>query len=177
MSMVVQYRWCGSVRCGQRISRARALAEQSRHRRHGRVVQRRARAPRPGLGLRGERRERGRQGPRLLGREHIDEAGRRARGPASKLPHRQSLGVCAESRRCQGQTRDNIVYSKPQRTPGPLQEGTGGRWLFVTPDARSRPRRSCRQGKNNKEPNLRSPRRLPRNNTRLLCVRDATATL
>ena len=73
MSMVVQYRWCGSVRCGQRRSRARALAEQSRHRRHGRVVQRRARAPRPGLGLRGERRERGRQAPRLLGREHIDD--------------------------------------------------------------------------------------------------------
>ena len=102
-----------------------------------------------------------------------------------RLPSNRGTGVCAESRRCQGQTRDNIAYSKPQRTPGPLQEGTGGRRLFVTPDARSRPRRSCRQGKNNKEPklrsnkepNLRSPRRLPRNNTRLLRVRDATATL
>ena len=34
---------------------------------------------------------------------------------------------------------DNIAYNKPQRTPGPLQEGTGGRRLFVAPDARSRP--------------------------------------
>ena len=73
----------------------------------------------------------------------------------------------------------DIAYSKPQRTPGPLQEGTGGRRLFVTPDARSRPRRSCRQGKNNKEPKLRSnkepklrsPRRLLRHDPRLLRVR------
>ena len=89
MSMVVQYRWCGSVRCGQRISRARALAEQSRHRRHRRVVQRRARAPRPGLGLRGERREGGRQAPRLLGREHM----------ASKRSSQAELRASARSAR------------------------------------------------------------------------------
>ena len=102
----------------------------------------------------------------------IKSAGATSKTPSGRVPapRRANVPVLAN---------DNIAYNKPQRTPGPLQEGTGGRRLFVTPDARSRPRRSCRQGKNNKEPKLRSnkepklrsPRRLLRHDPRLLRVR------
>ena len=60
-------------------------------------------------------------------------------------------------------------------TPGPDQHPTRP-FVFFTGDARREPT-SHNSTAINKEPKLRSPRRLPRHDPRLLRVRDATATL
>ena len=116
MSMVVQYRWCGSVRCGQRISVASKGSSQAELRAS-------ARSARPAKPREGQHR--------------IQEAAEDSGTPGGKKPTPWCLARAARRETTSQNTTDI----------------------------------------NNKEPKLRSPRRLPRHDSRLLRVRDATSRL